>query len=584
MPDTITDSQDEQSLDGLLRDSDQIHIPVFQREYKWGKPEFDELLEDIHRIRLGKENVQFLGAIVSYERPRPREVTGRLRAIDIVDGQQRLLTLYIFVMAIAEFMLPDDVSLAAQTARDYLLLPHRSGLPVNTRIVPSYSDRAQFRRLWEQLMKGDGFVSKLSEDLPTLPTTMGNWDGKLVAQHNRITRFLRTQVKEFTATERRSVLQELLTIVGEKLTFVVLELKDASTATKIFERLNFRGKKVGIVDLVRNEIFSRVGEEPERATKVFNNLWIPFQERFDTRAEHFFFPYTLIHDSNTKKSELFRGLRRIWGSRSPSQIIDHMRPYQVPFLALDGGLPLADPDIDLRLDRLKRLGRPSSVYPFLMRLLHSHQHDGTETSVVIDVLDLVESFLVRRAIAGYEPTGLHAVFKGLWNEVETNLSVVTVSSAIRKRRTIQWPADAELREAVHLRDIAAARVCKYVIVEHDKYLKGDDPDGEPTIEHVMPRSRDAGSAWAEAFTSTEHRKLLHTWANLIPLSKPLNDSIQRAPYSTKRERYLAESMYVTPRWIAKNIPEWTPQVLAERAALLGDWAVHRWPYSPDTEN
>ena len=242
LPDTITDSQDEQSFDGLLRDSDQIHIPVFQREYKWGKTELEDLLEDVRNIRLDNENIQFLGAIVSYERPRPREVTGRLRTIDVVDGQQRLLTLYIFVMAISEFILMDDVSLAAQTARDYLLLRHRSGLPVNTRIVPGYSDRAQFGCLWERLTKVDDFVSTLGDDRPSLPTQTGDQKGNLVSQHDRIARFLRDQVKGLAAAERLSVLQTLLTIVGEKLTFVVLELNDASTATKIFERLNFRGK------------------------------------------------------------------------------------------------------------------------------------------------------------------------------------------------------------------------------------------------------------------------------------------------------------------------------------------------------
>lgn len=94
MSNWITDSQDEQSLEDLFRDADQIHIPIFQREYVWAKQEFDNLIHDITLIKDSVENAQFLGAIVAYERPRPIEVVGRLRVLDIVDGQQRLLTLF----------------------------------------------------------------------------------------------------------------------------------------------------------------------------------------------------------------------------------------------------------------------------------------------------------------------------------------------------------------------------------------------------------------------------------------------------------------------------------------------------------
>ena len=41
MNDWITDSQDELSFDELIRDVDQIHIPIFQRSYVWKKREFD---------------------------------------------------------------------------------------------------------------------------------------------------------------------------------------------------------------------------------------------------------------------------------------------------------------------------------------------------------------------------------------------------------------------------------------------------------------------------------------------------------------------------------------------------------------
>ena len=79
MADWITDSQDEQSYEELFRDSDQVHIPIFQRSYIWKKREFDHLISDIEQIQENVDRTQFLGAIVAYERPRPRGIVGRLR-------------------------------------------------------------------------------------------------------------------------------------------------------------------------------------------------------------------------------------------------------------------------------------------------------------------------------------------------------------------------------------------------------------------------------------------------------------------------------------------------------------------------
>lgn len=304
-----------------------------------------------------------------------------------------------------------------------------------------------------------------------------------------------------------------------------------------------------------------------------------FEKSFQGRAEHFFFPYSLIQDNNTTKSQLFRELRIIWNDLGPPEIIQHMEPYRPPFMAVDQGHAIfEDPELNLRLDRLARLGRPTSVYPFLMSLLVEHRTEPMDIGKLTEILDLVESFLVRRAIVGFEPTGLHALFKGLWQEVRADLSAASVARAIRRRGTIQWPSDKSLKEAIATRDIATSRVCKYLLVEYDRHLPGDSPAEVPTIEHVMPDSREDKSSWSEAFSEEEHRELKDTWANLIPLSAPLNESLQRAPYANKSDRYARESMFATPRHVADTWSDWTPTTLRERASALGRWAVDRWPF------
>ena len=577
MSNWITDSQDEQTLEDLFKDADQIHIPIFQRYYIWKQKQFDELLEDIRLIRSGVEESQFLGAIVAYERPRDTKIVGRLRALAVVDGQQRLLTLYIFVMCLVECVAGIDKEDGIEIVHEFLLLPTRRGLDINTRVVPAFPDRSQFRVLWDRLNRPDVLQGHFDKP-PNPPPPSGEADGALVKQYNRILRFLRSSMPE-EEDERIAFLHEILDIITRRLTFVHLELNDASLAPKIFERLNFRGVKVGIVDLVRNEIFSGIANNPTEAQRIFDHVWRPFEAEFAERSEAFFFPYCLVQNSNTKKSELFSQLRETWKSLSPEDMVGHMKPFQGPFMSIDStGFYSGYPEISIRLERLVRLRRPSSVYPYVMSMLHARDNEEINDDQCTDMLDALETFLVRRAILGFEPTGLHALFKGLWAQLPEHSSTGFVSF-VAEKPTIQWPSNNDLTEAIENRPLARTNICHYILVEYDTDLPGDNPRTTPTIEHILPVSYDTNSEWSDLFSRNRHKKLKDTWANLIPLSLPMNSSLQAEPYSQKRPRYRSESMFITPRDLADRWKDWTPNSIEERAHILTDWAIARWPHT-----
>lgn len=538
-------------------------------------------MADIRLIRSEVEKSQFLGAIVAYEKPRLSHIVGRLRALAVVDGQQRLLTLYIFVMALVENIACIDKEEAIEIVNEFLILPTRRGLDVNSRIVPAFADRSQFRVLWDRLNTPDILQGCFGNNQPLPPPPSGDADGDLIKQYKRINKFIKKEVSEIDIeSERIHFLRAILDIITRKLTFVHLKLYDASAATKIFERLNFRGVRVGIVDLVRNEIFSGIAENSNDAQRIFNHVWRPFEDKFGGRSEAFFFPYCLIHNSNTKKSELFSQLRETWNSFSPEEMVGHMAPYQDPFMSIDStGVFAESPEVSLRISRLVRMKRPSSVYPFVMSMLHARSNNEITVESCIDMLDALETFLVRRAIVGFEPTGLHALFKGLWGQL-TEYSSEGFKLNVADKPTIQWPSNNELIEAITTRPLAKTNICKYLLIEYDRSLHGDDPNSEPTIEHILPQSYDSGSFWSSLFTSNQHKKLKDTWANLIPLSSPLNSSLQAAPFTEKSSRYTLESMFITPRIIADRWDEWTPDSIVERSNDLTSWALQRWPHTP----
>lgn len=82
------------SVEDALRDARYI-VPVYQRAYAWGEDEIATLLRDVHdyRERHGGSSY-YIGSLVTYPRGRVDESPV---AYEVVDGQQRLTTLFIIL-------------------------------------------------------------------------------------------------------------------------------------------------------------------------------------------------------------------------------------------------------------------------------------------------------------------------------------------------------------------------------------------------------------------------------------------------------------------------------------------------------
>ena len=176
---------------------------------------------------------------------------------------------------------------------------------------------------------------------------------------------------------------------------------------------------------MRNEIFSKVaGRSPAEVEIIDQASWQPFYVKFANSEgslfDDYFFPYGLILNPNLKKSEVYSHLRDGWRKKEdPSDRIEELTVFQDAFLDLSRGSNLKhlSPTAAASVLRLSKV-IPSSTFPFLMQLLNAISDGSVSETDGVDTIELIESFLVRRAISGHEPTGLHAVFKRLWVDCE----------------------------------------------------------------------------------------------------------------------------------------------------------------------
>lgn len=174
--------------------------------------------------------------------------------------------------------------------------------------------------------------------------------------------------------------------------------------------------------------------------------------------------------------------------------------------------------------------------------LHSSVVKGeTSGHLAARLVRLVETFLVRRAVVGLEPTGLHAVFKGLWGQVGADLGLLR--GAIQTK-TIKFPSDEEFRIAVESAPMYMRRIRNFVMLELERsFTKGDVLKVFPdmTADHVLPQA--ASGDWLDKFTTAEMDSLRDTWANLVPLSGKANSEKGRRSWVETRAHLKTEAVF-----------------------------------------
>nr|AHF24870.1 hypothetical protein [uncultured bacterium Contig1491] len=220
-------------LDLLGEPNLRFAIPRFQRSYSWGAEQCDELWRDILRAARAHRS-HFVGTLIYCEDE------GRL---SVVDGQQRLTTVTLLLVALAKHLDETGEQLfgidGASIVSTYLL---EEGGP---KIVLSSADASTL----------EAVVRK--SELPEKPSArvlenLANFEGKM-------------RMEGFDAMELLSGLQSLVVISAE--------LDNRAQAPAVFESFNSKGVPLVTADLVRN--FLLLAESHDEQARLYAKYWVP---------------------------------------------------------------------------------------------------------------------------------------------------------------------------------------------------------------------------------------------------------------------------------------------------------------------
>jgi hypothetical protein len=234
----------------------------------------------------------------------------------------------------------------------------------------------------------------------------------------------------------------------------------------------------------------------------------------------------------------------------------------------------------------------ATVYPFLLeafRLYDTPEHISQLKAIV----EILESFLVRRIACHLTPKNYNRIFLELLSHCEENGGVGP--NALRNfllksgAETAKWPTDDEFRNAVENDQLyrfltkARLRLLLRAINQDIESEKSEDIQlaEDLTVEHLLPQNWQEHwplpemdeAAKVRATQKRDHLK--HTIGNLTLLTKKLNPSISNSGWVTKRPEITKQSKLNLNREF-HDCPSWGEAEIEQRGRRFADILVRLW--------
>lgn len=498
----------ETTLNKLLNTSRQFIVPIFQRNYSWQKSQYEQLWFDILRASKFKEKQNhFIGSIVYIDMGTP---AGRPQQLLLIDGQQRLTTISILLCAIKDYV--QKFNLETKLIN---LAKIKNQFLYNSDEI--YEDRY---KLLLNVQDKETYIKLIDNTIFTV--------NKPVINIIKCYEFFYERIEDFI--KQHGQIDEIYAGIF-KLSLVSISLdKDSDNPQMIFESMNSTGKDLSQTDLLRNYLLMDL--TPEKQTRLYKTYWKPMEELFgediyknDVNKFDYFIRDFLTLKSDTgyicKINNVYENFKRYYLDNNCEKfaVLKDLFTYAKYYACIDL-LQENDDELKLYWQEFKKLDS-HVVYPFLLKLYDDYSRQILIKEDFKKILQVVISYLWRRAICEIPTNSLSKTFATLYQAVDKEDYVNSVIKAfVFKSSYKRFSSDYEVREKLQTKDIYHFRLRKYLLEALENYYHKEPIDlntANYTIEHIMPQNIEHNLSWQQMLGENwqeVHSLYLHTLGNL----------------------------------------------------------------------
>ncbi|CAM3871852.1 DUF262 domain-containing protein [Alkalicoccus chagannorensis] len=541
------------------------NVPFYQRGYSWKKEEVSQFWDDI--IMAFNENHQeyFLGSVV---------LKNGINTFEIIDGQQRISTLTIFLCAARDCFFNYGYEDNAMNIHTTYISERDLRLQETFRLTLSEVNKEVFQKYIQHPL--DSTERKTIEDFNEKPAS-----SKHMSNINLITAYqiFKEEIEDFLKQreDKKKNLLDLVEIVLNRFLIVNITVTNDVDAYIIFETLNDRGMELSTSDLLKNHIFSKASSfQLEEVRKKWSNL---NDELTQMNLTVFLRHYWLANHQRVTEKKLYEKLKQHL-NKSDVNVNEFMD--DLLFMA-DIYVNIIEPkknywgdyEVVDSISNMVKLGYRASYSIILIGKKELNQEN------FLRLVKTCENFLFRYlTIGSNNPSDIEKFFDLIASKIRNkgNAAIEELVSMFVN----QAASDEKFKADFENTSIKKGNLQRYILEKINNSMGTKENvinnAQQVHVEHIMPKKPN-NIEWENIINASDEdfEQYINKIGNLTLLQKKLNQNASNKNFQEKKNNYYIYSEIKITKDLC-DYTHWDFNQINARQKYLAEKAVKVWKF------
>lgn len=540
-------------------------VPSFQRDYSWWESEWEDLWLDMIDVYENKIT-HYMWAIVLQKKEDD--------IFYIIDGQQRITTLSIFIIAIIWYL--ENLSrkwIEAERNKEMASIIRRNFISDKDAVSLLYSSKLSLNE------NNDHFFQSNLVSLRKIIWKLTDSQKLLWWSYE----YFYLKIEEYFKNKDWEHLSEFLNKnITKNLMFIMITVEDELSAYTVFETLNSRWVELTTTDLLKNFLFSRVSKNPQefefiksKWNEIISIIWLKD------------FPTFLRYYINSKyklvpQKQLFKFVKnQISDVDKIIILIEELKENAIIYMAL----------WNPQDDEWKKYSEYKKIEKYVWELklfwiklaksLLLAWYNNFSDKEFVKLLNMTSVISFRyNVIWNKNPKDMEIEYNKISQKI-SSWKIKNTQNVFDFLKNKLYISDSEFKDLFKNKEIKISKrkLLKYILVSIDNNLiwkKYDYNSDNWTIEHILPQNPD--KYWDEEFPETIRDSFTHRLWNYLLLELNLNKEAENKNFAEKIKIYSKSTYFVSKDFNKFYSAEnwWNPQTIEKFQEFYAKIAKDIW--------